>query len=144
MGAGDGIHNAEGIARDISLENGKQFIRLENFKVTNGPDLYVYLATDKSACDFVDIGIMRTTSNKNRPVAPADFALSESPRYVGRAVVALAMDPDRARWNKQSVSSGQLASEYGFKNPDGTKSDIWRYMKEFHELGLNVNPNDYR
>jgi len=58
--------------------------------------------------------------------------------------VALAMDPDRARWNKQSVSSGQLASEYGFKDLDGSQPDIWRYMKEFHELGLNVNPNDYR
>jgi hypothetical protein len=76
--------------------------------------------------------------------AYADFALSESPRYVGRGVVALAIDPGRARWNKQSVSSGQLASEYGFKDLDGSQPDIWRYMKEFHELGLNVNPNDYR
>src|SRR5215813_11525947 len=31
--------------------------------------------------------------------APPDFALSESPRYVGRAVVALATDPARSRWN---------------------------------------------
>lgn len=87
---------------------------------------------------------MQTTPDKNRPVALADFALSESPRYVGRGVVALAIDPGRARWNKQSVSSGQLASEYGFKDLDGSQPDIWRYMKEFHELGLNVNPNDYR
>src|SRR6266513_1829844 len=41
------------------------------------------------------------------PSAPADFALSESPRYVGRAVAALASDPGRARWNQCSVSSGQ-------------------------------------
>jgi hypothetical protein len=87
---------------------------------------------------------MRTTPDKNRPVAPSDFALSESPRYVGRAIVALAMDPDRARWNKQSVSSGQLASEYGFKDLDGSHPNIWRYMKEIYELGLNVNLNDYR
>jgi NAD(P)-dependent dehydrogenase (short-subunit alcohol dehydrogenase family) len=33
--------------------------------------------------------------------APPDFVLSESPRYVGRAVAALAADPDRARWNQQ-------------------------------------------
>ena len=39
--------------------------------------------------------------------APPDFALSESPRYVGRAVAALAADPDRARWNQQSVDSGR-------------------------------------
>jgi NAD(P)-dependent dehydrogenase (short-subunit alcohol dehydrogenase family) len=48
------------------------------------------------------------TREDNLP-APADFALSESPRYVGRAIVGLATDPDRARWNQQSVSSGQLA-----------------------------------
>jgi NAD(P)-dependent dehydrogenase (short-subunit alcohol dehydrogenase family) len=87
---------------------------------------------------------MQTTANKRTPVAPSDFALSESPRYVGRAVVALAMDPDRARWNKQSVSSGQLASVYGFRDLDGSQPDIWKYMKEVYELGLNVNFNDYR
>jgi NAD(P)-dependent dehydrogenase (short-subunit alcohol dehydrogenase family) len=87
---------------------------------------------------------MQTTPNKRTPAAPSDFALSESPRYIGRAVVALAMDPDRARWNKQSVSSGQLASVYGFKDLDGSQPDIWRYMKEVYELGLNVNLNNYR
>jgi NAD(P)-dependent dehydrogenase (short-subunit alcohol dehydrogenase family) len=87
---------------------------------------------------------MQTTPNKRTPVAPSDFALSESPRYIGRAVVALAMDPDRAMWNKQSVSSSQLASVYGFKDLDGSQPDIWRYMNEAHELGLNVNLNDYR
>ena len=87
---------------------------------------------------------MQTTANKRTHVAPSDFALSESPRYVGRAVVALAMDPDRARWNKQSVSSGQLSSVYGFRDLDGSQPDIWKYMKEVYELGLNVNFNDYR
>jgi NAD(P)-dependent dehydrogenase (short-subunit alcohol dehydrogenase family) len=62
-----------------------------------------------------------------RPVAPADFGLSESPRYVGRAVAALAADPDRMRWNQQSVSSGQLAREYGFTDLDGSRPDLWRY-----------------
>jgi NAD(P)-dependent dehydrogenase (short-subunit alcohol dehydrogenase family) len=72
---------------------------------------------------------MQTSPDKNRPVAPADFVLSESPRYLGRAVVALAMDSYRARWNRQSVSSGQLALEYGFKDLDGSQPDIWRYIK---------------
>src|SRR2546423_6632753 len=49
-----------------------------------------------------------------RGTAPPDFAHSESPRYVGRAVVALATDPNRSRWNQQSVTSGQLALQYGF------------------------------
>jgi NAD(P)-dependent dehydrogenase (short-subunit alcohol dehydrogenase family) len=62
--------------------------------------------------------------------APPDFALSESPRYVGRAVVALAADAARARWNQQSVTSGQLANEYGFTDVDGSRPDVWRFMQD--------------
>ena len=63
------------------------------------------------------------------PCAPADFASSESPRYVGRAVVALASDSNRVRWNQKSVTSGQLASEYGFTDLDGSQPDIWRFIE---------------
>jgi len=87
---------------------------------------------------------IRRTTDDDQPAAPADFALSESPRYVGRAIVALASDPKRSRWNKKSVSSGRLASEYGFKDIDGSKPDIWRYIEEIREPGLDANPNDYR
>ncbi len=52
--------------------------------------------------------------------APPGFAVSESPRYVGRAVAALAADADRARWNQQSLTSGQLAAAYGFTDVDGS------------------------
>ena len=69
-------------------------------------------------------------AESGQPVAPPDFALSESPRYVGRAIVSLALDPDRARWNQQSVSSGELARVYGFTDVDGTSPDIWRHMEE--------------
>ena len=79
-----------------------------------------------------------------RPAAPPDFALSESPRYVGRAVVALATDPDRAKWNKQSVSSGQLAVDYGFKDVDGSQPDIWRFMEEIRERGLEADYAKFR
>jgi hypothetical protein len=66
VGAGDGIHNTEGIAKEIRLEDGKKFIRFENFKVTNGPDLFVYLSTDKSASDFIDIGRLKANiGNQN-------------------------------------------------------------------------------
>lgn len=61
------------------------------------------------------------------------FCISESPRYVGRAVAALAGDPERARWNGQSLSSGQLAQVYGFTDLDGTQPDCWRYMVEVVE-----------
>ena len=60
--------------------------------------------------------------------APPGFAQSESPRVVGRAVAALAADPDRARWNQASVTSGQLAREYGFTDVDGTQPDAWSSM----------------
>ncbi|MFF9910847.1 SDR family oxidoreductase [Streptomyces sp. NPDC013457] len=56
------------------------------------------------------------------------FEIAESPLYVGRAVVALAADPDRARWNGQSLSSGQLARVYGFTDVDGSQPDAWGYM----------------
>jgi len=82
-------------------------------------------------------------ADRRLPVAPPDFALSESPRYVGRAVVALAADPNRNRWNGRSVSSGQLAREYGFTDLDGSRPDIWRYMEDA-ERGLHADVKDYR
>lgn len=60
--------------------------------------------------------------------APPGFEHSESPRYVGRAVVALASDPDRSRWNQRSVTAARLAAEYGFTDIDGTQPDIWTHM----------------
>ena len=72
------------------------------------------------------------------------FCISESPRYVGRAVAALAADPDVARWNGASVSSGQLAGEYGFTDTDGTRPDCWRYMTEVIEAGRPAGDAGYR
>ncbi|HEY8215697.1 MAG TPA: SDR family oxidoreductase [Acidimicrobiia bacterium] len=76
--------------------------------------------------------------------APPDFALSESPRYVGRAVAALAIDAERRRWNQQSLTSGQLAGEYGFTDLDGSQPDVWRYIDDVHDHGLDADPDDYR
>jgi NAD(P)-dependent dehydrogenase (short-subunit alcohol dehydrogenase family) len=61
------------------------------------------------------------------------FCISESPRFVGRAVAALAADPEASRWNGRSLSSGQLSLEYGFTDVDGTQPDCWRYMVEVVE-----------
>lgn len=69
-------------------------------------------------------------SQMGQPSAPPYFAHSESPRYIGRAIASLALDPDRARWNQQSVSSGALAKVYGFTDVDGTSPDIWQHMEE--------------
>lgn len=59
------------------------------------------------------------------PPAPGGFGSSESPRYVGRGIAALAADPDRAQWNQHSVSSADLAHQYGFTDVDGTRPDSW-------------------
>jgi len=59
-------------------------------------------------------------------VTQPGFAISESPRFVGRAVAALAADPDPHRWTGRSTSSGELAREYGFTDLDGSQPDIWR------------------
>jgi NAD(P)-dependent dehydrogenase (short-subunit alcohol dehydrogenase family) len=76
--------------------------------------------------------------------APPDFALSESPRYVGRAVAALAADPERSRWNQRSLTGAALAAEYGFTDVDGSRPDIWRYIEEAREPGQSVDFADYR
>lgn len=78
------------------------------------------------------------------PAAPPSFALSESPRYVGRAVARLAADPNRARWNQQSVTCGRLAAEYGFHDLDGSRPDIWRYLEDTRDEAVAVEFEDYR
>jgi hypothetical protein len=66
VGVNDGIHNAEGQAKVIKLSDGSNFVRLEDFRSTNGPDLYVYLSTDKSNFDFVNLGRLKgNVGNQN-------------------------------------------------------------------------------
>jgi NAD(P)-dependent dehydrogenase (short-subunit alcohol dehydrogenase family) len=72
------------------------------------------------------------------------FAISETPRFVGRAIAALAADPDRARWNGQSLSSGQLAQIYGFTDLDGSRPDAWRYVQEVQDAGKPADTTGYR
>jgi NAD(P)-dependent dehydrogenase (short-subunit alcohol dehydrogenase family) len=72
------------------------------------------------------------------------FVISETPRFVGRAVAALAADPDRARWNGQSLSSGELARVYGFTDLDGSRPDVWRYIVEVTEKDKPADATGYR
>lgn len=76
--------------------------------------------------------------------AEPHFAISETPAYTGRAVAALATDPDVARWNGRSLSSGQLAREYGFTDVDGSRPDAWRYIVEVREAGRPADVTGYR
>jgi NAD(P)-dependent dehydrogenase (short-subunit alcohol dehydrogenase family) len=76
--------------------------------------------------------------------AQPHFAISETPRFVGRAVAALAADADKARFNGQSLSSGHLAQIYGFTDLDGSRPDCWRYLVEVQEAGKPADVSGYR
>lgn len=72
------------------------------------------------------------------------FAISESPAFPGRAVVALALDPDVKRWSGQTLSSGQLAKVYHFTDTDGSQPDAWRYVVEVQDAGKPADITGYR
>jgi lipopolysaccharide export LptBFGC system permease protein LptF len=75
VGVNDGIHNAEGKAKILALSDGSQILRLENFKSTNGPDVHLYLSTDKQASDFIDLGRLKANNGNQNYQIPinADF-----------------------------------------------------------------------
>ncbi|MEM2139768.1 MAG: DM13 domain-containing protein [Nitrososphaera sp.] len=77
QGAGDGIHNASGKATVLYLEDGSAVLRFENFRVTNGPDLYVYLSTDRGASDYVDLGRLKANSGNQNYELPDGVDLSK-------------------------------------------------------------------
>src|SRR5215217_2529841 len=84
-----------------------------------------------------------TEADWRTAAAPPGFAVSETPRFVGRAVAALAADPDRARWNQRSTSSAELAREYGFTDVDGSQPDVWAFDAAV-EAGEDPDPAAYR
>ena len=75
--AGDGFHKAEGIAKVINLADGRTFLRLENLKTTNGPDLYVYLSVGKDALDIVNLGRLKGNIGNQNYEIPAGADLSK-------------------------------------------------------------------
>jgi NAD(P)-dependent dehydrogenase (short-subunit alcohol dehydrogenase family) len=75
---------------------------------------------------------------------PHFAAISETPRFVGRAVTALAADSEVHRRSGGSFSSGGLAREYGFTDLDGSQPDCWRYMVEVQDPGRPADPTGYR
>ena len=60
------------------------------------------------------------------------FAISETPRYIGRAVAALAADPKVSRWSGKALSSGVLAEHYGFTDLDGSRPQASRFFEEVY------------
>jgi hypothetical protein len=89
-------------------------------------------------------GVTEENWRDGAAVNPHFAAISESPRFVGRAVAALAADPDLRRRNGGSFSSGGLAREYGFTDVDGSQPDAWRYLVEVQDAGLPADPTGYR
>lgn len=72
------------------------------------------------------------------------FIISETPRFIGRAVAALANDPNKYSLNGHSLSSGQLAKMYNFFDVDGSQPDCWRYLVEVQEAGKPAHAEGYR
>lgn len=73
------------------------------------------------------------------------FAISESPHFIGRAVAALAADPDRSRWSGQALSSGRLARHYGFTDLDGSRPDCFAFFADaFWGDKKDAKAEDYR
>ncbi len=62
--------------------------------------------------------------------APFDLSPTESPAYIGRAVVALATEADPLRWSGQVLTTGYLARVYGFTDADGTQPPAFRFDQQ--------------
>ncbi len=59
------------------------------------------------------------STERVRQMGGIDLSVTESPRFVGRGIVALASDPGRTRWSGRAVTTHALALEYGFTDVDG-------------------------
>jgi Electron transfer DM13 len=77
IGVGDGFHNAEGLAKTILLGDGSTILRLENFKSTNGPNVHVYLSTDKTASNFIDLGRLKANNGNQNYNIPSGTDLEK-------------------------------------------------------------------
>src|SRR5207244_1358603 len=78
----------------------------------------------------------RVTEDTWREAGKKDpnFLFSESPLFVGRAIAALAADPNVRRRTGLLLSSWELAREYGFTDYDGRRPDWGRHTIDFSVL----------
>lgn len=72
------LHPAEGYVRIIEAE-GKTYVRYEEYKTINGPDLFVYLAKDLDAKEFVNLGELKATEGNINYEVPEDVNIEEYP-----------------------------------------------------------------
>ncbi|MFC4005330.1 SDR family oxidoreductase [Prauserella oleivorans] len=76
-----------------------------------------------------------------------EFAVSETPTYLARGVVALATDPDVQRFAGRTLASWTLMHTYGITDADGSKPDFGRYFREVYLTGTDphtVDATNYR
>lgn len=69
-------HPASGTVRVVRADN-QTFIRYENFKTLNGPDLYVYLAKDLDANQYVNLGPLKATEGNVNYLVPSDIDITD-------------------------------------------------------------------
>lgn len=70
--------------------------------------------------------------------------ISETPHYVARGAVALAADPDRARFTGESLASWDLGPAYGVTDLNGTQPHMLKYHREVMETGKPADDTGYR
>jgi len=66
-----------------------------------------------------------------------ELSFGESPRFSGRAITALATDPDVIARTGTSVAPSRLAREYGFTDVDGNLPPEVRRMDSWSRLALH-------
>lgn len=77
---GDSFHQGSGVATLYRLSDGRHFLRFENFSVTNGPDLHVYLVPRAnrdtvSVAGYVDLGMLKGNLGDQNYFIEADIAI---------------------------------------------------------------------
>jgi len=83
----------------------------------------------------------REAAEHNPEAKKFGFIGSETPCFVGRAVAALAADPNVQRKTGGVYTSWGLAEEYGFTDLDGSRPNMGAYMKEHHPNLVSRKPS---
>ena len=122
----------------VEVNDGTAEYNAKNYRVLFFYDLC------KGAVDRVAFALAHELKSRGTTVVSLTSGWLRSEAMVGRAVAALAQDPDRQRWHGQSLSSGDLAKVYGFTDLDGSRPDAWRYVVEVQDAGKPADVTGYR
>ena len=76
-GLESGAHDTSGTAAVVGLAEGGRVLTLTDFETDPGPDLRVYLATDKSASEFEDLGGLKGNVGNQQYEIPQDVDIQK-------------------------------------------------------------------